>query len=743
MNTGSSRKESSPYEVHTLTDNETLARLANGVRRFELPGEFNYIRLFNQIARNPDQGYADDAWRTLAQIYENRRLYDRAVEYWEKYKPYNSPVSRQHIDQITKNWGIFEPIGTQPSGSKPTVEYRFRNGSLINFKAYRIRVDRLLEDVKSYIRSNPWRLDWKRVRINDIGWRLVNENQTKYIGRKVADWDLKLKPDAKHWDRRVTVNLPQPLDQAGAYLLVGKIHNGNTARIIIWVSDTALIKKPLNKGVLYYAADAVNGKPLSDARVDFFGYRTKRLKGKNRHQFRHKDFSRRTDSDGRIILAPSEAEPDYQWLAIVSTGSRLAFLGFSSIWYPNDYDREYNQTKTFVMTDRPVYRPKQKVRFKLWVRHAKYDQTDTSAYAGRSFSVTIHNPKNEQIYSRSIQADAYGGLDGELDIPSDAPLGVYRISHNSASVYGGNTFRVEEYKKPEFEVKVQAPEGPVMLGDKITAIIKADYYFGSPVTEATVSYKVYRTEHDDRWYPAFYWDWFYGPGYWWYGYDYAWYPGWRLWGCKRPVFSWRQHWPRQQPEVVAAGEVKIGADGTVRVEIDTELAKVIHGDTDHRYTISAEVRDQSRRTVVGQGKVLVARRPFKVYAWVNRGHYRVGDSIQAGFRAQTLDQKPVQGKGLLKLLRITYRDNEPQETEVGRWKLDTDALGQAQIQLQASRAGQYRLSFRVKDKKNRSIEGGYVFTVRGEGDDGAQYRFSKIELVPENGEYAPGIVSGS
>ena len=722
----SKQDDAGPYEVHTLTDNESLARLANGVRRFDLPGEFNYIRLFKEIAHKRNQAYADNALRTLAGIYENRRLYDLAVEFWNRYKKYNSTESRRHIDQITQSWGIFEPIGSQPSGRMPTVEYRFRNGSMINFQAYRIRVDRLLDDVKSYIRSNPWRLDRNRVRIDDIGWRLVHEKQTRYIGREVADWDLELNPDKRHWDRRITVKLPKPLEQPGAYLLVGKIRNGNTARIIIWVSDTTLVKKPLDKQVLYYAADAVKGRPLADTKVDFFGYRTKRIKGTNRYQILYHDFSRQTDKDGRIILAPSEMKDNYHWLAMVRAGKRLAFLGFSNVWYPNYYDHEYNQTKTFIMTDRPVYRPKQKVRFKLWVRHAKYDQADSSVYAGRSFSVRIHNPKNEQIFSRSIQADSHGGLDGEFNIPQDAPLGVYRISHGSGSAYGGNTFRVEEYKKPEFEVKVEAPAEPVMLGEKITATIKADYYFGSPVTEATVKYKVYRTEHDDRWYPTFYWDWFYGPGYWWYGYDYAWYPGWRQWGCRRPVFSWWQHWPQQPPQVVAEGEVKISENGTVRVEIDTELTKLIHGDKDHQYTISAEVRDQSRRTIVGQGKVLVARRPFKVYAWVDRGHYRVGDSIQAGFKAQTLDQKPVQGKGLLRLLRVTYRDNEPQETEVGRWKLDTDPRGQTQMQLQASRAGQYRLSFRVTDKKNHTIEGGYVFTVRGEGDDGARYRFSKI-----------------
>ncbi len=111
LNQDSKQNDSSPYEVHTLTDNETLARLATGVKRFDLPEEFNYIRLFQEIARSRDRGYADDALRTLAGIYENRRLYDLAVDYWRRYKKYNSSESRQHIDQITKNRGIFEPIG--------------------------------------------------------------------------------------------------------------------------------------------------------------------------------------------------------------------------------------------------------------------------------------------------------------------------------------------------------------------------------------------------------------------------------------------------------------------------------------------------------------------------------------------------------------------------------------------------------------------------------------------------------
>ena len=137
---------------------------------------------------------------------------------------------------------------------------------------------------------------------------------------------------------------------------------------------------------------------------------------------------------------------------------------------------------------------------------------------------------------------------------------------------------------------------------------------------------------------------------------------------------------QQPPELVAEREVEIGPDGTVKVDIDTGLAKAMHGDQDHRYTITAEVVDASRRTIVGAGTVLVARKPFKVYAWVDRGHYRVGDTIQASFTAHTLDNKPVEGKGELTLLRITYRKDKSgnragRERPVQTWKLDTDARG--------------------------------------------------------------------
>ena len=84
-------------------------------------------------------------------------------------------------------------------------------------------------------------------------------------------------------------------------------------------------------------------------------------------------------------------------------------------------------------------------------------------------------------------------------------------------------------------------------------------------------------------------------------------------------------------------EVELNADGTVDVEIDTAIAKEIHGDMDHRYEIVAEVRDQSRRTIVGTGSVLATRKPFKVFTWVDRFVY-LDNSLGIGCLDELFDE---------------------------------------------------------------------------------------------------------
>ena len=745
------KDESGTYALHTLKETETIARLASGIKRFQLPDEFNFIKVYQAIAADAaeknQRSLAEEALTQLSQLFENRRQYPTAARYWRQniadFGAGQNNWKQHRLDQIVGNWGMFEGTASQPAGKGATVEFRYRNGNRVKFDARAIKVNELLADVKAYLKSEPGRIDGNKVQLGDIGYRLVHQDEQKYLGEAVAAWELDLQPRENHFDRRITVSTP--LQKAGAYLLTAQLVDGNVSKIVLWVSDTAIVHKQLDGKALYYVADAESGRPIDGANLEFFGWQHRHLGG-NRFQVVTTNFAEFTNADGITIPDPRDLKQDFQWLITATTRpGRFSFLGFQGVWYNRIHDQEYHQVKAFTMTDRPVYRPGQKVEFKSWIRTAKYDQENTSEFARQSFAVDIHNPKGDKIYSEVLAADEYGGITGTYELPGDATLGQYNMQIFDAArqvgyAAGGNTFRVEEYKKPEFEVTIDAPTDPVMLGEKITAKINAKYYFGSPVTQARVKYKVLRSDYSQDWYPIAPWDWCYGRGYWWFAYDYPWYPGWEKWaGCVRPGPWWIWRGRSEPPEVVAEVEGEIGEDGTVSVQIDTAVAKELQGDTDHEYTIQAEVRDESRRTIVGSGKVLVARQPFKVFSWVDRGYYRVGDVIQASFKAQTLDQKPVQGKGVLTLLKISYDEkDQPVETPVQKWELDTGVEGQARQQLEATASGQYRLSYLLTDSKEHQIEGGYLFTVIGQGFDGSDFRFNELELVPNKAEFAPG-----
>ena len=740
-----SKAESGTFALHTLGDDETIARLATGIKRFTLPAEFDFIRIYRELADNTKGGYAEPALNALAEIFTNRRQYETAAGYWKQsikdFGAGSDNWKQKKLDQIVGNWGRFEPTMTKPAGEGASLEYRFRNAQSVIFDAREIKVAELLADIKDYLKSNPKELDWEKMGIDNIGYLLVDKNQAKYLGKEVARWDLPLVPKPHYFDRIVTVKTG--LKTAGAYLLTATLANGNVSKIIVWVNDTVIARKQTDTAAWFYVADAVTGKPLPGMNLEFFGYRQRYIEGwksiGRRANVLTTAFAENTDAEGQVMPAAKDFEQNYQWLVTAtSPDGRLATLGFTHVWYSGYRDQEYNERKVFGITDRPVYRPDQKVNFKFWVRHARYDQEDTSDFANQEFAVIITNPKGDKVFEKTFRTDAWAGLSGELTLPKDAALGqYYAYIWQGGRGWGGVNFRVEEYKKPEFEVTIDAPKEPVMLGEAVTATVKAKYYFGAVVKKARVKVKVTRSDYSANWYPPMPWDWFYGPGYWWYSYDYPWYSGWRDWGCFCPRWSW---WPAPSnpPELIAELDVPIGEDGIVKVPIDTKLVAEMHGDTDHKYEITAEVTDESRRTIVGQGSVLVARKPFKVCAWVDRGHYRPGDVVKADFAARTLDGKPVEGRGRLVLYRVMYKGGQPVEKVVRKWDLDTNAEGLAREQIKASEAGQFRLSYSVTDSKRHTIEGGYVFVVRGEGFDGKGFRFSELELVPDKREYQPG-----
>jgi uncharacterized protein YfaS (alpha-2-macroglobulin family) len=722
--------DSNPYILHLLPQTETIARLATGVKRFKPHPDYDFVATWKRLFESKGSS-STAAAQALAQTFQNRRQYAAAAEWWKR------AGDTDAVQQILGNFGTILPAPASAAGEGASFGFKFRNAKSVTFKARALNIELFLNELKAHLKSSPKQLDWARISIEQLGYQLIENQSLRLLGPETANWKLSLSPPASHFDQFITVQ--SPIQEAGAYWIESQIEGGNKTFALLWVHDTAIVSKPTDNNQLYFVADAASGKPVVGANLEFIGYRVQWVQnngGESHYRVDLSNFAEKTDAEGLVLADSADLNSDFNWLAVARDGKRLAIHGFSRIWFNQRYPDNYQTTKVFPITDRPVYRPGQKVFFKFWIRDARYDlPLDQSAHAGQSYHVQANNAKGETIYENRLTTDAYGGLNGELSLPEDAALGVYSIT--LPGIGGGLNFRVEEYKKPEFEVTVEAPSEPIALGESFSAKIQAKYYFGSPVSSGKVKLRVLRSPTSANWYPPAPWDWFYGPGYWWFSPDLDWHPGFRNWGCKCPLPFWLGV-SAPQPEIVLENETKLNPDGSLEVKIDTALAKMLHGDQDHSYRFEVEVTDESRRTITGGGSVLAARKPFKVFAWVDKGYYRSGEAIEASFAARSLDNKPVSGKGLLKLLRITTKDDKVLEEEIQNWSNETDSEGRANLKLKAAAAGQYRISYSVTDSKGRSEEGAYVFSVVGEEANDGDFQFNDLELIQDKREYAVG-----
>ena len=745
-----------------LDDSQTLANLATGVRLIALPEEFNFITLLKTIVNRHD-GSEISALEELISEYMQRHQYPRAVDQLRQLRSAMTadPAAHQtsvdlRIQQITGNWLQFEPTETQPAGSPVNFDLRYRNGSNVRFRASRVRLQPLLQDIRNYFDSNPEQPDWNRMQLQGLGWHLIHDNEKRYTESDVTEWSHELSPPADHFDAIETITAPLP--QAGAWWVTADLEDGNRAAMVLWVADLALAIRRVEAGTMYFVADAASGKPVADCELDLFGWRSKATRNP-RDRFETIRLKSRVDGNGLATQASDQDQTRYQWLTVATApDGRMAFDGFHQIWTTATLQPlVLNQNRVFAITDRPIYRPGHKLQYRLWLRNPRFDSTEDSS-PGTQVALEIRNPKGDAVEKTSGKLDQWGGIDGEWTLPQDAMTGNWtitlsieqevpgipvidgrriRIMQTREQVVGSGRFVVEEYRKPEYEVQIEAPETPIALGETFTATVNARYFFGAPVTNAKVHYTVERTSSEQRWFPAARWDWLYEPGYWWFAESSDWHPGYAQWACLPPIRPW-WNWSPDPPETVAEGEAEIGPDGSLTIPIDTAAAQDLQGNTDHRYSIRAEVTDRSRRTIIGTGSVMAARSPFRVFTWLNRGHYRTGATARFSFQARTADGRPVQATGKAVLSQLNSTDNELNEQTLESWDITTDESGAGSIRVELPAAGQFRLQAELTSSAGSTEQGATIFLVRGANEDTLTYRFNALELTPDLQEYAPG-----
>ena len=153
------------------------------------------------------------------------------------------------------------------------------------------------------------------------------------------------------------------------------------------------------------------------------------------------------------------------------------------------YERYKNNNETYrtqLFTDRAIYRPGQTVYFQgIVVRSQGDDQTLVNGY---SENVSFRDANWQEISAAKFTTDEYGSFSGSFVIPTDRLNGVFRLNAKQ----GSTTIRVEEYKRPTFEVTFERPKEQYKLNQEVTVRGDVKAYAGFGLDNVEYSYRVIR-----------------------------------------------------------------------------------------------------------------------------------------------------------------------------------------------------------------------------------------------------------
>ena len=635
--------------------------------------------------------------------------YRRVIESWPKSKWVSD--ARDQIQGIKWPHLQLSTRVTEP-GDNSSLKVRGRNVKTVSLTAYRVRLPEVLLARRVLNNARRSFRDFEQVfgRFPSPRWR---------SGKKVGSWTHVTKDTGEHKPISETVTIP--LEKAGAYVVEAQAGEARAAAFLL-ITDLAVVLKSDSDRALAFVCSAKTGKPIPGANVVL------REVYHQGNQPRVSVERGQANSEGLKgkPLTKGPGRHDNKVEAFVWVGDSYAIAGeLCRQGYAEGLQREY---RVYAYTDRPVYRPGQTVHFRSVVtsRATEREGPPAGSYRPASdlpFEVTVRDPRNEKVYEGTLTTNEFGSLNGSFRLGDEPALGLYRIAvvppHEEARLHGarGNCFRVEEYKKPEFEVKVTPAAEQVRVGQDVKGTVEARYYFGSPVVGAQVKYRVFKTPY----YPSFHfprrYDWFTGR---WIRRDH--------------------HVSYQEGEVVKEGEGRTDDKGQLTVEISTEGGGQWPDARAYTYTVEAEVTDPSRRTITGTGEVRASKQQFFAFLDVKRGFYQVGDRIEVEIATRDVMERPVAASGKMRVERVV-RGASPSdlvETLVHTEGVTTDKDGRGFFRWTCQKAGQYRFMFEARDDWGQKVTASAYTWVNGPDFHKAAFRLSGIELIPEKRTYDEG-----
>jgi alpha-2-macroglobulin len=669
----------------------------------------------------PKEAQAPEAQFLIAQAFERFSRFVEAIkEYQRLFQDF--PTHQRSTDARAQIKGITNPrVGlwvTQAflPNERPRLYWQARNVKRLHLVARRVdlveAVGRMqtLDDALDVLEKSP--------------------------GEEVARWTFDTPDEGKHQyhlhvpgeENQTTVPIDPLLEEPGAYVVrvEGATPDGRTdhAACLVVISDLSAIAKVDSNEVLVFAARSVSGEPVSDARVVVTRRSIQRPQRLDRIQ------GRTNDAGACHLELPDQRRS--RWITAVRKGEHQAICTPGAFqWY---WRGRGKGLQTYGFTDRPVYRPGQTVHFKEILR--VHDDGQYTNAPDRTVRVEIRDPKGEVLYAHDHVTDEYGALEGSLKLGEGPPLGVYSIvlaqGGRRIGQSAGSRFRVEEYRKPEFEVTISAAEPDYRIGDEVSIRIAAKYYFGQPVADAEVAYRIRKQSYEHHSVVPRPWPWYYeqvfrggrygGPWSWW-----------------RPRFE----------EQVASGTIRTDSNGEALVVLEAKPIQH-HEDLDIKFIVSADVTDASRRVIRGQGEVKVTHAPFFILPRAAMSLYAPGDSVEVRVRTESPNGESVPGRFSVEAWRLertrevdekgSAQIEEKLAQRVFAGEVNIPDTGRGNIRFVPDVTGRLRIIVReaAPPAGRKSVEGSCDLWVASRTGAEAHYAYNDLQVVPASDQYEVG-----
>jgi uncharacterized protein YfaS (alpha-2-macroglobulin family) len=554
---------------------------------------------------------------------------------------------------------------------------------------------------------------------------------------KVLGWTFDTKDDGQHRPGSAELRVERKLDP-GAYVLEARAGSVRS-RDIVLVSSTSLFLKCSGDQVLAWVVDATTSEPVAGADVAIW----ERFHDGSRWIWRIERLT--TGEDGTALARRAGRENGAEIFVAATKGGRSAFaLGGTYGYRRNEAD-----WRLYAFTDRSTYRPGGTVQWKLVARTRREGSYSTPA--GARLEYEIADPKGAVVGKGSLALSAFGSASATFETNGSLALGEYRVSFfepaspGRRGIGGATLFRLEEYKLPEFEVKVDTSSAGGAkklwrLGDRVEALVLASMYSGAPVANADVEVLVRQRPTWRPWIPEHDYPWLYSDS------------------------GLRYGNPYGEGQVVSRLALKTDAEGRAPFSFDTPKG----AGSDLEFAIEARVVDASRREIRGQGRVRVARLAYSVRASTPHNVHRPGDRVEVRFQAEDANGEPVSAEGRVTVVRNRWVEvwidpggkevrGPHAETQGDRWQakfrgyeteevaassLRTDAKGAASFTFAAAAEGYYTATWLSRDDRAGPIEASIATWVAAGSTAELGYHAGGLELVVDRdtfrvGETAP------